>query len=53
MKRVRPSFEEILVYIHEHVSNSSIEPSFSSKMLATIDRDKPIWDSRVLIALGI
>lgn len=30
-----------------------VEPSFSSKMLATIDSSKPIWDSRVIKCLGV
>lgn len=31
----------------------SLEPSFASKMLATINPDKPIWDSRVLASLKL
>ena len=32
---------------------NSLEPSFASKMLATINPDMPIWDSRVLTALKL
>ena len=32
---------------------TSIEPSFASKMLATIKPDYPIWDSQVVKALNI
>ncbi len=31
----------------------SVEASFSSKMLATINPDKPIWDQYVLLNLGL
>lgn len=33
--------------------NPSFEPSFASKMLATINTDNPIWDSRILNYFGI
>ena len=33
--------------------STSIEPSFASKMLATIKPDHPIWDSQVVKALNI
>ncbi len=32
---------------------TSVEPSFASKMLATIHPDHPVWDSRVVKALNI
>ena len=32
---------------------TSVEPSFASKMLATIKPDHPIWDSQVVKALNI
>lgn len=59
------SFEQILRYlsnIPHKVKKSSINPtgiatsieaSFSSKMLATINPNYPIWDSQVVRALGI
>lgn len=59
------SFEQILRFlsnIPHKVKKSSINPtgiatsveaSFSSKMLATINPNYPIWDSQVVRALGI
>ena len=59
------SFEQILRYlsnIPHKVKKSSVNPtgiatsieaSFSSKMLATINPNYPIWDSQVVRALGI
>lgn len=46
VKAGTPTFESILTYLYECTGN--IEPSFSSKMLATIFPDKPIWDRYVL-----
>ena len=34
--------------IFNRISDQSLEASFSSKMLATLNSQKPIWDSRVL-----
>ena len=51
VKRGTPTFAEILTHLYEHTGN--IEPSFSSKMLATICPDKPIWDKYVLQNLGL
>lgn len=45
------SFGVILTSLHKEVG--MIEPSFSSKMLATIDDSKPIWDQYVLKNLGL
>ena len=44
-------FGEILLRLFQ--STGQIEPSFSSKMLATLDADMPIWDSNVLKALHL
>lgn len=44
-KRV-PSFERIICEIWEKTGR--VEPSFSSKMAATIDLDLPVWDKYVL-----
>lgn len=44
------SFEQIITELYKKTGN--IECSFSSKMLATIDADKPIWDQYVLKNLG-
>lgn len=44
-------FESIITYLYECTGN--IEPSFSSKMLATIFPEKPIWDRYVVQNLDI
>lgn len=36
-----------------YVETGNIEASFSSRMIATIDSDKPIWDQYVLQNLGL
>ena len=46
-----PTFASILTYLYERTGN--IEPSFSSKMLATIFPDKPIWDRYVVQNLNM
>ena len=58
------TFEKILRYLSdiEHTVRQSkknptgkaktVEASFASKMLATINPDHPIWDSQVMAALG-
>lgn len=46
-------FEEIIRYLHNNPKVQNIEPSFSSKMLATINPDKPIWDKYVLEAFDL
>ena len=51
IKRSSPTFEQILNYLYEKTGN--IEPSFSSKMLATIIPQKPIWDRYVVQNLNI
>ena len=44
-KKKSVSFEEILMYLYEETGN--VEPSFSSKLFATLDSNKPIWDRYV------
>ncbi len=46
VKDSNPSFEYIIRSMYEATGN--IEASFSSKMLATINPDKPIWDRYVV-----
>ena len=46
-----PTFESIITYLFECTGN--IEPSFSSKMLATIHPNKPIWDRYVVQNLDV
>lgn len=50
-KNGSPTFESIITYLFECTGN--IEPSFSSKMLATIHPNKPIWDRYVVQNLDI
>lgn len=50
-KRGNASFGEILLRLHQ--ATGQIEASFASKMLATLDSDMPIWDSKVLAALQL
>lgn len=45
------SFEHILRSLYE--KTGQIEPSFSSKLLSTLNPDMPIWDSIVLPKLGL
>ena len=51
VKNATPTFESILTYLYDCTGN--IEPSFSSKMLATIYPDKPIWDRYVVQNLNL
>ena len=46
-----PTFADILIHMYERTGN--VEPSFSSKMLATICPQKPIWDRYVLQNLNM
>lgn len=50
-KRKTVNFREILSYFYERFGK--IEASFSSKILATLNSDMPIWDSEVLKRLKI
>lgn len=50
-KKVNLSFEEVINKLYAETGN--VEASFSSKMLATIDPNKPIWDQYVLHNLGL
>ena len=45
------SFEQIIRELFRLTGN--VEASFSSKLLATIDASKPIWDQYVLRGLGL
>ena len=51
LKENTPSFECIIRYMYEKTGN--IEASFSSKMLATLCPQKPIWDRYVVENLGL
>ena len=50
-KNSAPSFEETLLYIHKELGR--VEASFSSKLVATLNPDMPIWDSVVLQNLNL
>ena len=51
LKRESASFENIIREIHTFIG--TIEPSFSSKMLATLNPNMPVWDQYVLMNAGI
>lgn len=46
----KPSFAQVITELYERTGN--IEPSFTSKLVATLDTDKPVWDKYVLANLG-
>lgn len=50
-KREQYSFADIIKYLYAETGN--VEASFSSKMIATIDPEKPIWDQYVMQNLGL
>lgn len=50
MKTNDRSFGDALTYLYEQTGN--IEPSFTSKMLATLHPEMPIWDRYVIANLG-
>jgi len=45
------SFEKILTHFYERFN--TIEASFSSKLLAIIDREMPVWDTHVINKLNL
>ena len=47
----RLSFEDVIEILYTETGN--VEASFSSKMIATIDQKKPIWDQYVLHNLDL
>lgn len=51
VKNYSPSFKGIITHLYNCTGN--IEPSFSSKMLATISPNKPIWDKYIVQNLGL
>lgn len=51
VKTGTPTFASILTHMYEYTGN--IEPSFSSKMLASIFPNKPIWDRYVVQNLNM
>ena len=51
IKNDSPTFESIVTHLYKCTGN--IEPSFSSKMLASIFPEKPIWDRYVIQNLNM
>jgi hypothetical protein len=47
------TFEQVLRHLRDKTESHWIEKSFASKLLHTINRDKPIWDTHVMKALGV
>ena len=45
------TFEDVITYLYKETG--SIHASFSSKLLATVNPDMPIWDKFVLQNLGL
>ena len=45
------TFEDVVTYLYQQTG--SIHASFSSKLLATVNPDMPIWDKYVLQNLGL
>lgn len=50
-KKKNCSYKEIITELYE--GTGQVEASFASKMLASIDENMPIWDSKVLDRIGI
>lgn len=51
VKTETPTFAEIITYLYE--TTGYVEASFSSKMLATLCSEKPIWDKHVIRNLNM
>ena len=50
-KNNKPGFAEVLDYLHGALGR--YEPSFSSKLVATLDPEQPVWDRFVLEHTGV
>lgn len=46
------SFREILEILYDKGGENKVEASFASKLLASVDPEKAIWDSKVLKNIG-
>ena len=51
VKNTGLGFEQILMHLYHHCG--SVEASFSSKMLSTIDPTMPVWDQYIIKNLNI
>jgi hypothetical protein len=49
-KTQRPSFDETIAHFHTILGR--FEPSFSSKLVHTLDPNQPIWDVNILRITG-
>lgn len=49
-KRRKTSFDQVLDHLHAELGR--YEPSFSSKLVATLDPEQPVWDRFVLENTG-
>jgi hypothetical protein len=50
LKGSKPTFDVVLDRVHELLGR--YEPSFTSKLVATLRTDKPVWDQHVLKNIG-
>lgn len=50
-KGIAPSFEKTLHHLYKTLGR--MEASFASKLVATLDTSKPVWDSVVLKNIGL
>jgi len=48
-----PTFKRVLRYLCEASGKTRVDASFASKLLHTVNPEKPIWDKNVLNALGL
>lgn len=49
-KGLQPTFDDVLDQLHE--ATGRYEPSFASKLVATLNPDAPVWDTHVLRNIG-
>lgn len=49
-KGLAPTFSDTLDHLHQ--ATGRYEPSFASKLVATLNPDRPVWDAHVLRNLG-
>ena len=52
-KGKKPSIEEVMTYLAENTQRKSVELSFASKLLHTLDPTKPIYDKKVATFLRL
>lgn len=47
-----PSFDQILTELQTRIGNNTYEPSFASKLVATLNPWMPVWDTHILRNTG-